>query len=417
MRGRFISATLIPLLTCLTCVHLLSGPVFARNLGWIPMDRKVYENYLKKDVTKKDVTKKAVTPLPARWDWRDYDAVTVAKDQGQCGSCWAFCITGALESKILILSGREHDLSEQMLISCYGSPQANGCCGGWLDAVRFYQNVSPREEGCYPYGDGKFAFIHDDGCPPTTDMACNYTCPPVCYNLGDFYTLDVGMPAGVKEALKEDGPGVIGFEVYNDFLTYWTSPAGTSPWTDGVYYRDSDEFDCGHGVQVIGWDDATQSYLCKNSWGPTGGPFGDGTFRIRYDQIAEAVNFTIVEGVCDNYNISLQHRKTRVRNTRNHCDGSDATLEMVCQIRTSFPERIPGGYIFFSLSWSDGRSDFQYEPIPNGEYCRWESKKGTLFTRTCIDWGDSRWIDAEYWIEDTTGMESEHEHVMIYRPR
>jgi hypothetical protein len=55
---------------------------------------------------------------PAEFDWRDYGVVTPAKDQGSCGSCWAFTSAGALESKILILGGPEYDLSEQQQVSC-----------------------------------------------------------------------------------------------------------------------------------------------------------------------------------------------------------------------------------------------------------------------------------------------------------
>jgi KDEL-tailed cysteine endopeptidase len=85
-------------------------------------------------------------------DWRTKGAVT-PKDQGQCGACWAFAVTGAIESAYAIATGALRSLSEQQLIDCSVSTGNAGCSGGDPELAFKYilQNHGADSEGDYPY--------------------------------------------------------------------------------------------------------------------------------------------------------------------------------------------------------------------------------------------------------------------------
>lgn len=68
--------------------------------------------------------------VPAHWDWRDYGIVSPVKNQGKCGSCWAFSTVGCMESHFMKKYGEFRNLSEQQLVDCAGDFDNNGCNGG-----------------------------------------------------------------------------------------------------------------------------------------------------------------------------------------------------------------------------------------------------------------------------------------------
>jgi hypothetical protein len=204
--------------------------------------------------------------LPQSLDWRNYyggNFVTPIRDQGNCGSCWAFGSTASLESYTLIKNntpGQNLDLSEQVMISCGG---IGGCGGGFHgDASNFFRDVGLPRESCYPY------------------TATNGDCSNACSNwqentykiarwsfLDDYY-LDL-----IKTALSLYGPLVTTMRVHTDFYYYGS----------GVYSYTWGGFESYHVVQIIGYDDPGQYLIAKNSWGTDWGEAG--FFKIAYSNV------------------------------------------------------------------------------------------------------------------------------------
>ncbi len=253
------------LLAGLLCLWLPGINAQSFGLGDIPLDPETYESYLQ---TWPDQFTEA---LPSSYDARNDGIVTSPKNQGNCGSCWAFASVGAFESHLLKqFGGSPSDLSEQQLNSCDTS--MSGCCGGSSTAIRFWETKGPIQESCGPYGEA------GTSCPTQRTVPCSNMngCSQLSQRVTGFYTVP-NDPSQMKTSLYNDGPSYWRFTVYSDFNNFWNTAA------PGTVYRNSGgSVEGGHAVLLIGWDDAKQAYLCKNSWGATGGPQHDGTFWIAY---------------------------------------------------------------------------------------------------------------------------------------
>jgi cathepsin L len=227
----------------------------------------------------------ACSTSAASFDWRPANIVTPVGNQGGCGSCWDFATLGAFEGAYAIKnpinlrirweSITNFRTSNQDVLSCSG---AGTCAGGWY-AFDFVLGGGVARATRYPY--------------TATDSACDATRSrptpsPVAPIGGTFRYLSevidpgfnsqrVPTDAEIKTALCQFGPlsttalvtdlfggytGGVFNEVVDDAILHPVQPDGLKA------------FNVNHGIVIIGWDDATNTWTIKNSWGTTWGETG-----------------------------------------------------------------------------------------------------------------------------------------------
>jgi C1A family cysteine protease len=192
--------------------------------------------------------------VPASVDWTTKGVVTPVKNQGDCGSCWAFSTTGSLECEYAIKNGVLNSLSEQQLVDCSFAEGNLGCSGGSMDAAFKYieKEGGLCTETEYPYT-GK------DGTCKATTCGTKYN-PITTYTdvtKDDETALETAAAAGcVSVAVEADQ---YAFQYYSSGIL------------DGVCGTSLD-----HGVLVVGYGSSGTSdyWKVKNSWGTTWGEEG-----------------------------------------------------------------------------------------------------------------------------------------------
>ena len=188
-------------------------------------------------------------------DWVSKGKVTAVKDQGQCGSCWAFSATGALECDYAIKHGTSpRSLSEQQLVDCSGSYGNQGCNGGWYyNAWRYVMKEGGLcTESAYPYTaqDGR---CEDSSCGTKYDV-------PTGYN-----KVTADSESALQSAVNS---GCVSIAIEADQFSFQYYSGGVLTGSCGTRID--------HAVLAVGYGTLSgQDYwLVKNSWGTSWGQDG-----------------------------------------------------------------------------------------------------------------------------------------------
>ncbi len=200
--------------------------------------------------------------VPDSIDWRQKGAVTGVKDQGQCGSCWSFSTTGALEGAYYNANSNLKSFSEQNFVDCDNRKNGGkdmGCNGGLMDNAFNWaaKNGGVCEEADYPYTSG------------TTKTAgtCDQSQCSVVAGVAPKSHTDVqkNSDSAMMSALAKQPVSIAIQADQKDFQLY----------KSGVFTAD-----CGsqldHGVLAVGYgtQNGQDYYIVKNSWGTTWGDKG-----------------------------------------------------------------------------------------------------------------------------------------------
>lgn len=220
---------------------------------------------------------------PERFDWRDGIGLPPVRNQGGCGSCWAFATVGAFECAIRLQDGETQDLSEQWLVSC--NQQGWGCDGGWFAHQYHYYWGDPCDStGAVMEADVPYS-ASDAPC------YCPYEHPYRIWNWSYIGSAS-GVPSvyQMKQAIMEHGPIAVAVYVNSAFQAY-----------NGGVFNASSSGTINHAVVLVGWDDtlgANGAWIMRNSWGAGWGL--DGYMYIAYgcNQIGYGANYIIYRGGC-----------------------------------------------------------------------------------------------------------------------
>jgi len=187
-------------------------------------------------------------------DWRTKGAVTPIKNQGQCGSCWAFSTTGSVEGAYFISTGKLVSLSEQQLVDCSGAYGNEGCNGGLMDDAFKYiianGGLDTESDYAYTARDGVCnkakAAIHAASIKSFADVPANQ----------EAQLIAAVAKTPVSVAIEADQSG---FQFYKSGV--FAGPCGTQ---------------LDHGVLAVGYDTTatTPYWIVKNSWGTSWGDQG-----------------------------------------------------------------------------------------------------------------------------------------------
>jgi len=193
----------------------------------------------------------SVGNLPDSVDWRNKGAVTPVKNQGSCGSCWAFSTTGVIEGFYFINNGKLLSFSEQQIVDC-DTAENEGCNGGWpYLAVEYAAQNGLEVESDYPY--------------TAKDGKCKYQKAKAINVASNYQFVGKNSPDQLKAALVNT-PVSVALQADQSVFQFYKSGVVTK--NCGAYLN--------HAVLAVGYQKLGlyEAFIVKNSWGTSWGADG-----------------------------------------------------------------------------------------------------------------------------------------------
>ncbi|NXX78394.1 CATL1 protein, partial [Urocolius indicus] len=197
---------------------------------------------------------------PAEVDWRAKGFVTPVKNQGHCGSCWAFSATGALEGLVFKQTGQLVMLSEQNLMDCSRKLGNSGCQGGYMSRAFQYvhDNGGLNSEHVYPY-------------TGRDTSSCRYDPRDRAANCSGVRLVAPGSEAALEQALAAVGPVSVAVDASSFHFHFYKS---------GIFSSVFCSQRVNHGMLAVGYGTSQEQghnvsyWILKNSWSEVWGEQG-----------------------------------------------------------------------------------------------------------------------------------------------
>ena len=214
-----------------------------------------------------------VGALPAKFNWCKKGKCTPIKNQGACGSCWAFATVGVFESAKLIKGQGEKDLSEQHLVSC--NKNNWDCDGGWFAHDYHWNKGGKRQNKPGARYERQFPY-------KARDLRCKRTRRKNRLTGWTYVGNSYSVPSvkAIKRAIRRHGPVAVAVCVNSAFQSY-----------SGGVFKGPGCTDKNHAVILVGWNNSNRTWKLRNSWGTGWGEYGYMNIRYGTSEVGYGANW------------------------------------------------------------------------------------------------------------------------------
>jgi len=240
----------------------------------VPVESDLFQGTTAADETTTVEPATPVISLPSSFDWRTAGKVTDIRNQSSCGSCWAFATVGVMESALLRANNTSTNLSEQFLVSC--NKDSWSCSGGFAAHKYHYDTLGKLQSTVGAVLESDFPYT-----------ATNATCKAVSnhpYTLSNWTTIstspNIATTDQIKQAIYDHGVVTSGVCVGYSFRYYTGDIFNTDEKSSCYYGAPYNNYYANHLIDLVGWDDAGQYFILRNSWDTSWGD--NGYMRIHY---------------------------------------------------------------------------------------------------------------------------------------